>query len=39
MRPTGPNGEPQEWNLFSIGLEGLVWQFIEPIPRWRPTAG
>ena len=29
LRPTGPNGEKQEWTLFSLGLEGLVWQFAE----------
>jgi hypothetical protein len=29
LRPTGPNGEKQEWTLFSLGLEGLVWQFVE----------
>ena len=27
LRPTGPNGEKQEWTLFSLGVEGLVWQF------------
>jgi len=29
LRPTGPDGEKQEWNLFSVGLESLVWQFAE----------
>jgi hypothetical protein len=29
LRPTGPDGEKQEWTLFSLGLEGLVWQFAE----------
>ena len=29
LRPTGVNGEKQEWSLFSLGLEGLVWQFTE----------
>ena len=29
LRPTGPHGEKQEWSLFSLGLEALVWQFAE----------
>jgi len=29
LRPTGPDGDKQEWNLFSLGLESLVWQFAE----------
>jgi hypothetical protein len=29
LRPTGPDGEKQEWTLFSLGLEALVWQFAE----------
>jgi|SRR5271166_5617746 len=32
LRPTGPNGENQEWTLFAIGLEGLLNAF----PRTRP---
>ena len=35
-RPTGTHGELEEWTLFGIGLEALVWQFLELIPRWRP---
>jgi hypothetical protein len=31
-RPTGPNGEDQEWTLFASGLEALVRQFFEPTP-------
>ena len=30
--PTGPEGETQEWTLFSVGLEGLVHQFFELDP-------
>jgi hypothetical protein len=37
LRPTGPNGEKQEWTLFSLGLEGLVWQFAELVES--PDAG
>jgi hypothetical protein len=29
LRPTGPDGDKQEWTLFSLGLEALVWQFAE----------
>jgi hypothetical protein len=32
LRPTGPNGEDQEWTLFAIGLEALLLQFLEPDP-------
>jgi AcrR family transcriptional regulator len=31
-RPTGPNGEDQEWTIFGAGLEALVNQFFEPDP-------
>ncbi len=34
VRPTGPNGEDEEWTLFSIGLEGLVDHFLEPDPEY-----
>lgn len=37
-RPTGPEGKSQEWTLFSVAIEGLVRQFIEPDPEWRPPA-
>ena len=29
LRPTGPDGGKQEWTLFSLGLDALVWQFAE----------
>ena len=29
LRATGPDGAKQEWSLFSIGLEALVWEFAE----------
>jgi hypothetical protein len=32
MRPTGPNGEDQEWTIFGSGLEAMVLQFFEPDP-------
>ncbi len=37
LRPTGPNGEDQEWTVFAIGLEALQRQFFEPDPDWVPT--
>jgi hypothetical protein len=37
--PTGPEGELQEWTLFSIGLDALVRQFFELIPDWDPPDG
>ncbi len=40
LRPTGPDGELQEWNLFGIGLEALVFQYLELDPDWvEPTPG
>jgi hypothetical protein len=36
VRPTGPNGEPQEWTIFAVALEGLVCQFFEFDPDWTP---
>jgi hypothetical protein len=38
IRPTGPNGEYQEWSPFAVGLESLVHQFMEPDPEWSPPA-
>ncbi len=38
LRPTGPNGEDQEWTLFAIGLEALLMQFLEPDPDWSPPS-
>lgn len=35
-RPTGPNGELEEWTLLGIGLEALVNEFFEPDPSWSP---
>jgi len=32
MRPTGPNGQMQEWTTFSIGLVALANEFFEPVP-------
>jgi hypothetical protein len=29
-RPTGLNGEDEDWTLFALGLEALVHQFFEP---------
>lgn len=29
MRPTGPNGELQEWSMFAVMFEGLVQQFFD----------
>jgi hypothetical protein len=34
VRPTGPNGEDQEWTLFGVGLEALADEFFEPDPEW-----
>lgn len=36
-RSTGPNGEDQEWSLFSVGLEALVHQFLEADPEFAPA--
>jgi len=38
VRPTGPNGEDQEWTLFGIGLDALQQHFFEPDPEWDPPA-
>jgi hypothetical protein len=32
MRPTGPDGQMQEWTTFSIGLVALATEFFEPVP-------
>ena len=34
--PTGPDGRPQEWTLFGVGLEALTLQFFEPDPDFVP---
>ena len=36
MRPTGPDGQLQEWTTFSIGLVALATEFFEPIPSSGP---
>ncbi len=36
MRPTGPNGQMQEWTTFSIGLVALANEFFEPVPSSSP---
>jgi len=36
LRPTGPDGEDQDWTLFGIGLEALQRHFFEPDPEWKP---
>ena len=36
IRPTGPNGDDQEWSLFAVGLEAIVHQFLEPDPEFAP---
>jgi hypothetical protein len=33
-RPTGPNGENEDWTLFALGLEAIVHQFFEPDPTF-----
>ncbi len=38
IRPTGPDGEDEEWTLFAVGLEALVHQFFEPDPEAAATA-
>lgn len=38
VRPTGPDGQDQEWTLFGIGLEALIMHFFEPDPDWSPVA-
>lgn len=34
--PSGPGGRRQDWRLFSIGFEALIWQFLELTPRFKP---
>ena len=36
-RPTGPDGEEEEWTLFGLALEALAAQFFELDPDWTPT--
>ena len=35
-RPTGPDGEEQEWTLFAAALEALARQFFEADPGFTP---
>lgn len=37
MRPTGPNGEEQEWTLFGLALDALAHEFFELEPDWSPA--
>ncbi len=37
LRPTGPQGEDEEWTLFAIGLEALLQTFFEIDPDWTPS--
>ncbi len=34
-RPTGPDGGPQQWDLFTVGVEALTTAFLEVDPDWR----
>jgi hypothetical protein len=36
IRPTGPNGDDQEWTLFGLALEALAHEFFELDPGWGP---
>ena len=36
--PTGPDGGLQEWTLFGVGLEALVFRFLEPDPEFVPPS-
>jgi len=38
MRPTGRDGEDQEWTLFGIALFALIEQFVELDPGWDDPA-
>lgn len=38
VRSTGPGGTEQEWTLFGTAFEGLVNQFFEIDPHWRPRS-
>jgi hypothetical protein len=46
LRPSGPDGDSQEWSLLSVGLDALVSQLTELVeegadrsPTDRPDAG
>lgn len=34
VRPTGPDGEDQEWTIYAIGLEALTREFFESDPDY-----
>jgi hypothetical protein len=34
LRPTGSQGEEQEWSLLAVGVEALIDQFFEPDPNY-----
>jgi hypothetical protein len=34
LLPTGSEGEKQEWTLFALGLDALVWQLAELDEDW-----
>jgi hypothetical protein len=36
VRSTGPGGLPQDWTLFAVAFEGIVRQFFEIDPDWKP---
>lgn len=33
--PSGPGGKRQEWRLFAVGFEALVWHFMELDPAFK----
>ncbi|HLH28034.1 MAG TPA: hypothetical protein VKW77_03915, partial [Acidimicrobiales bacterium] len=35
-RPTGRDGEDQQWTLFAVALEALLRAFVEPDPKSGP---
>lgn len=36
LRPTGPDGQEQEWTLFGIGMDALQQLLFEADPEWSP---
>jgi len=36
LRPTGPDGEAQEWTLFGVALNTLTNEFFDLDPTWVP---
>lgn len=39
IRPTGANGEDQEWSAYATGMEALVGQYLEADPEFIPPVG